>query len=99
VAGDCVSRSFFTPDEHGYIPGAPYHVTAERWDPEEIDRTEQYRPYLRGSCADRGVKSRPLKSSERSDVAPCPPGASPARIPGPHMTLADNNNDPEGGMA
>jgi hypothetical protein len=38
--------------------------------------------------------TRPLKESERSDAAPIPLGASPARIPDPHLTPAQH--DPEG---
>jgi hypothetical protein len=87
-------RDFSPRDDHGYIPGEPYWVTAERWDPESIDSPERYWPYTRGSGADRGVLPAPHES-ERSDVAQVPPGASPARIPGPHLTSADNN-DPEG---
>jgi hypothetical protein len=91
-------RDFTPGDAHGYVEGAPYAETLSQWDPESIDPPERYYPYERGSCADRGVKSRPLKSSERSDVAPFPLGASPARIPDPHMT-PDSTTDPEGGTA
>jgi hypothetical protein len=91
-------RDFSPRDDGGYISGAPYSTTASEWDPESIDSPERYWPYARGSGADRGVKSRPLKSSERSDSAPFPLGASPARIPDPHLT-PDSTTDPEGGTA
>lgn len=44
----------------------------------------------RKSGADRGSSPAP-QESERSDSAPFPLGASPARIPDPHLTSADND--------
>jgi hypothetical protein len=79
--------------DHDYVEGAPYWVTLEKWDPESIDSPERYWPYERGSGADRGVIPAPHQS-ERSDAARSPLGASPARIPGPHLTLVEP--DPEG---
>jgi hypothetical protein len=78
--------------DHGYIEGQPYWVTLEKWDPESIDSPERYWPYERGSGADRGVPAP--HQSERSDSARSPLGASPARIPGPHLTPVEH--DPEG---
>jgi hypothetical protein len=89
-----VNRRDFTPgDDHGIIEGAPYAETLAQWDPESIDSPERYFPYSRGSGADRVVIPAP-QESERSD-ARSPLGASPARVPGPHLT-PDSTTDPEG---
>jgi hypothetical protein len=85
-------RDFTPGSDHGYVEGQPYWVTLEKWDPASIDSPERYWPYERGSGADRGVPAP--HQSERSDSARSPLGASPARIPGPHLTLVEP--DPEG---
>jgi hypothetical protein len=84
----------FDPAESEYVEGQPYHVTLEQWDPESIDSPERYWPYTRGLGAGQGLIPAP-QQSERSDAAPIPLGASPARIPDPHLT-PDSTTTPEG---
>jgi hypothetical protein len=85
-------RDFTPGGDHDYVEGAPYWVTLSSWDAEDTEGNEHHWP-LRGSGADRGVIPAPHQS-ERSDSARSPLGASPARIPGPHLTLAQP--DPKG---
>jgi hypothetical protein len=81
-----VTRSFFTPDEHGYEPG-PYWLTLERWD-EDLERDlalemNEHKWPLRGSGADRAVSPGPSQRQgekrRRPPLSPRPPLPSPVR--------------------